>query len=337
MLALIEQLLFAKGYHLFDDNEPGILVRETEEHINVVTLSTYREDVTYSDYESATTRTNFQVVTRYGKKARMLHLIAINRESFDDKIIDLMNHLPNAWLVSSSTGRIFLFENQISEFDGLYEHFEQGVKAQEKKQAEAIFRLTPVNTVIVVLNILIHIVVSIYYGDFFATYQTENMLAVGALAYDHVMEGEWYRIITACFLHFGWSHLFNNMLLLTYAGCELERRIGSISYVCLYALTGIVGNIASLFYYHSVGEVIVSAGASGAIFGVIGALIVVLIVQHTQTHNLTPRRLMFTAGVTIYYGLTTMGVDNAAHLGGFLCGLFGGFLLSKISRYVKLK
>lgn len=337
MLAYIEQLLYKKGYHLFDKDEPGILVRETEEVVYVVTLSTYRENITYSDYDSATTRAKFQVVTRYGKKASMLHLIAIHKDTFDEPLLDLMNHIPNAWLISAHTGNIYLFENQIQEFDGLYQHFEEGVKAHSKKQAEEAFRLTPVNTVIVALNILIQIGVSIFYGDFFATYGTENMLQVGALAYDKVMAGEWYRIITAVFLHFGWSHLLNNMMLLTYAGCELERRIGSVSYACLYLLTGVVGSIASLLYYHSIGEVAVSAGASGAIFGVIGALIVVLIVQHTHTRNLTPRRLIFTAGVTIYYGLSTMGVDNAAHLGGFLCGLFGGFLLSKISRYVKLK
>lgn len=69
----------------------------------------------------------------------------------------------------------------------------------------------------------------------------------------------------------------------------------------------------------------------------IGALFVVLLKQGKNSQNLTPKRLLFLAGITIYYGMTTIGVDNAAHIGGFLGGIISGFLLSKISQYGKLK
>ena len=127
------------------------------------------------------------------------------------------------------------------------------------------------------------------------------------------------------------------MLLLVYAGCQLEKIIGKIPYFILYIASGICGNVVSLWYYHSIGEYAVSAGASGAIFGVIGALLVVLFINRTKTAETTPKRLLFLAFITIYYGMTTIGVDNAAHIGGFICGIIGGFLLSKVSQYGKLE
>ena len=106
----------------------------------------------------------------------------------------------------------------------------------------------------------------------------------------------------------------------------------------VYMLSGIVGNIASLWYYYQIGETeIVSAGASGAVFGVVGCMAVYLFVSPSKNRNLTSRRLLAMALLTIYYGLTNVGINNAAHIGGFCFGIFGGFLLSKIFRCDKLE
>ena len=131
--------------------------------------------------------------------------------------------------------------------------------------------------------------------------------------------------------------MMNNMILLAYTGCELERKIGSLAYFISYMCFGIVGNLASLWYYHGQGRQVVSAGASGAIYGVIGALFVLLLVRQIKTPNLSPKRFLIMIGITIYHGLTSVGVDNAAHIGGLIAGVIGGLLLSKISHYGKLE
>ncbi|HCJ09432.1 MAG TPA: rhomboid family intramembrane serine protease [Lachnospiraceae bacterium] len=190
---------------------------------------------------------------------------------------------------------------------------------------------------IVALNVLCFILVIVLNGGYAATLDSDTMLRMGALSYDTFTSGKWYQIITSMFLHFGITHLFNNMILLIYAGCQLEQMVGKIRYLLLYMGSGIVGNAASLWYYHSIGEYAVSAGASGAIFGVIGALLVILAWNRTNNAETTPRRLFFLAFITIYYGMTTIGVDNAAHIGGLISGIFGGFLLSKVAQYGKLK
>ncbi|MCR5700970.1 MAG: rhomboid family intramembrane serine protease [Lachnospiraceae bacterium] len=201
----------------------------------------------------------------------------------------------------------------------------------------ATFRLTIVNTIIVAVNLIFFAAVMIYNGNLFATYDADIMLRMGAMSYNSFMNGRYYELITAMFLHFGFSHLANNMVLLTYAGCELERRVGHLAYIIIYFGSGIAGNVVSLWHYNKTGEDVVSAGASGAIFGVIGALIVFLIFNPSGEENLTPRRLLLLVAMTIYYGYSTGGVNNAAHVGGLCFGIISCFILSKILHYGKLE
>lgn len=338
MLNHIVKLLYQKGYHPFDEKEGGILVRETEQIVYVVTLSTFRSSVKADNYEQVKRRIEFMAASRYQKTVQTLHLVAVRNGMFEDEMLQLAEQLANVWLIAEDTGRIYIFENQPEQFDNLYSYLEQGIPVGKKsRQSQLSFTLTPVNVTIVTLNIIYFLIIILANGSYYAVHDSDIMLKMGALSYDTFSAGAWYQIITSVFMHFGISHLFNNMLLLTYAGCELEKRIGSLAYFILYMMTGICGNILSLWYYNYIGETVVSAGASGAIFGVIGALFIVLVMNRTKTADLTPKRLLFMAVVTIYYGMTTMGVDNAAHIGGFISGIIGGFLLSKISQYVKLK
>ena len=330
-------MLYQKGYHLFD-NQNGFLIRETEKVVYIVTLSVFQKKVCQKDYDNFKMRIEFMVASRYHKKVQTLHLIIAENGMFDEEVLKLVESTSTIWLIAADTGRIYIFENQLEQFDGLHQYLEQGLKEiTKKKKLNSSFELQPVNMIIVSLNIVYFFAIIILGGGYQAVYDTDTMLKMGALNYEKFTSGAWYELITSLFMHFGLSHLLNNLVLLTYAGCELEKRIGKISYLVLYLIAGICGNIASLLYYHHIGEYVVSAGASGAIFGVIGALAVVLLTNHTETETLTPKRLLLMAGMTIYYGMTTIGVDNAAHIGGILSGIIGGFLLSKISQYGKLK
>lgn len=337
MLNHIVSLLYQKGYQPFCD-ESGILVRETEKMVYIVTLSILQRRIKQESYDNVRMRMEFLAASKYRKAVKTLHLIAAENGMFGEETMQLVEHLSNVWLLAADTGKIYIFENQSDQFDDLYQYLEQGLtEFLNKKKREQVFIFTPVNMGIVSLNIFYFVFVIISGGSYNAVYDTDTMLKMGALSYGTFMGGAWYKIITSLFMHFGFSHLLNNMVLLTYTGCQLEKRIGKLPYLILYLVAGICGNIVSLWYYHYIGEYAVSAGASGAIFGVMGALMIVLMVNHTETWNLTAKRLLIVAGITIYYGMTTIGVDNAAHIGGLICGIIGGFLLSKISQYGKLK
>lgn len=335
MLERVVELLYRKGYHPLEPEDGGVLVRETDEVVYILALSTFRPELDTSLYENAASRLIFNVATRYQKKVELLNMVATESGMFQEDAMQFVEKVHNVWFIAKDTGRIYIFENQPSQFDGLYEYIDNGVR--DWKSNKNGFRLTPVNMIIVALNVFCFILVIVLNGGYAATLDSDTMLRMGALSYDTFISGKWYQIITSMFLHFGITHLFNNMILLIYAGCQLEQMVGKMRYLLLYVGSGIVGNAASLWYYYSIGEYAVSAGASGAIFGVIGALLVILAWNRTNNAETTPRRLFFLAFITIYYGMTTIGVDNAAHIGGLISGIFGGFLLSKIAQYGKLK
>ncbi len=180
------------------------------------------------------------------------------------------------------------------------------------------------NKVIVALNVLVFLVLDLM-GD---TESGSFMYGHGAMFPDAVLvDGEWYRLITCMFVHFGIRHVANNMLILFFLGDNLERVLGHVKYVVLYLLSGLGGSALSLIYMVRTGDYAVSGGASGAIFGVIGALIYIVVRNRGRLENLTARRLIFMAVLSLYYGFTATGVDNLAHVGGLVCGFLLAILL----------
>lgn len=158
-----------------------------------------------------------------------------------------------------------------------------------------------------------------------------HMVSCGAAFPPMIRMGEYYRLFTCMFLHFGIEHLFNNMLLLFFIGDNLERAVGRIKYLLIYLLGGLGASLASFFWNDFTGETVVSAGASGAIFAVIGAMIYIIIRHKGRLEDLSLKRLVMMAALTIYVGITSGGVDNAAHIGG----LAAGFVLAVVLYHKK--
>jgi len=138
-------------------------------------------------------------------------------------------------------------------------------------------------------------------------------------------DGQWWRLFTSMFLHFGIIHLAVNMYALYVGGLLVEQLYGGIHFLFLYLIAGLSGSIASLLWQPMVN----SAGASGAIFGIYGGLLAFLL----NRGNLIPtgfrRRLCISTGTFVMYslsnGFTHAGIDNAAHFGGLCSGLAIGF------------
>jgi rhomboid protease GluP len=136
------------------------------------------------------------------------------------------------------------------------------------------------------------------------------------------LEGEWWRLFTSCFLHIGIFHLLLNMYALVYIGMLLEPRIGSSRFLSAYILTGIAASATSLWWH----ELTISAGASGAIFGMYGVFLAML---STNLIEKSARKALLTSiGIFVFYNLVNGmkgGIDNAAHIGGLVSGLIIGY------------
>ena len=153
-------------------------------------------------------------------------------------------------------------------------------------------------------------------------------LAWGANFGPATQDGQWWRLGSALFLHFGLLHLAMNMLALWDGGRLVERMYGHVRFVAIYFVAGLVGNVASLV---AQGSGAVSGGASGAIFGVYGALIAYVWAHRGRIHAADFRwlfwgALIFTA-LAVGFGFVVPGIDNAAHLGGLLTGTLTGAAL----------
>ena len=179
------------------------------------------------------------------------------------------------------------------------------------------------NTAIIIINVLCFLYLELQ-GS------TENagfMLAHGAMFAPLVVDhGQYYRLVTSVFMHFGVSHLLNNMLVLFVLGDNLERALGHVKYLILYLFSGIGANWISMMIGNK-DPMVVSAGASGAIFGVIGGLFYAVAVNKGRLEDLQTKQLAVMIVLSLYMGLTSSGVDNAAHVAGLILGILLGILL----------
>lgn len=184
----------------------------------------------------------------------------------------------------------------------------------------------PVNLLLVAVNVIVFVVLS-FLGD------TEDgwFMAMHGASYTPyvVVDGEYYRLFTSMFLHFGMEHLFNNMLVLFFLGDTLEKMLGKVRYLMLYLAAGLAGNMLSVWIDLQTRDFAVSAGASGAIFGVIGALACAVIINKGKIPEYSGKRLLVMAGLSILQGVTASGVDVWAHLGGFIAGFLIALLFWK--------
>lgn len=152
------------------------------------------------------------------------------------------------------------------------------------------------------------------------------MLEHGAMFAPYIIERhEYYRFFTSQFLHFGIDHLMNNMVMLGALGWNLEPYIGSIKFLFIYLLSGLAGNVLSFFAHLGIG--VVSAGASGAILGLMGSLVAVVIKNHGRLQRLSKARIIFMVVLSLYFGFRTVGIDNAAHVGGLIAGFLSTLIL----------
>src|SRR5215813_8268653 len=160
----------------------------------------------------------------------------------------------------------------------------------------------------------------------------DRLIQWGANYWPKTTNGEWWRMFTAMFLHIGVLHLLFNMIALWNVGSFMERVLGSAGFVVLYLLSGLLGSIVSVAW----NPFVVSAGASGAIFGLYGGLLAFLVrhraMQHTSLAALRTNTLAF-LGYNLVYGFIQQGIDMAAHLGGLAGGFVCGFVLMPSSTF----
>ncbi len=180
---------------------------------------------------------------------------------------------------------------------------------------------TPATAVLMGINVLVFVIETLAGGS----RNAEVAYLFGAQATPWIEQGQVWRLFTAMFLHFGLMHIVCNMWSLSCVGPGIEHFFGVGRYLAIYLGAGLLGNLSTWGIEHITGIYAVSAGASGAIFGVFGAYLALYLLP-SMRGRVNLRAIVITLILNVAYGLTYANVNMVAHFGG----LAGGALIAAL-------
>ena len=197
------------------------------------------------------------------------------------------------------------------------------------------FSMYKITFILILLNVLVYIYTAIVSQNIIGL-DIETLVNLGALFGPYtVLDAQWWRLATAMFLHGGMTHLLMNMFSLYLIGRGVEQYFDKKSYLSIYFFSGFVGGLASLYMHPGS----VGVGASGAIFGLFGALAGFFLAhrEHIEEHSKAfMKEFAIIMGINLVLGFAIESVDVSAHIGGLVIGFIGGFFISKNPRWIWL-
>lgn len=328
------------------------------EHINV--LMVYKHKANHAIYEDKHQNIRRQIVEMLSEKHKlMVNTMTVICTDFPEEVSDLLDESIQSderWIIDVKNNNVICNrERHIFNVD-TYRQIEEVVKAESYRRAyvikdTSVFVKEPSKSDIRIQRnvgrgklasrgilrdyiltatmaiIVINIIVFFDLERVGSTYSAQFMFDYGAMHWKNVIEdGEVWRIFTAMFMHFGIDHLIGNMFVLFLLGNALEQAIGKVRFLIIYLGTGFAGGFVSALHYWAIESNVVSAGASGAIYGVMGAMIAVFIVCKIRT-SISLRGLIIYSVISIVNSMNSKEVDHSAHMGGFTSGIILAIIL----------
>lgn len=214
-----------------------------------------------------------------------------------------------------------LSEQEMEERTGYFKNNLNSILTNKTKETEDVLSNgKPLFTyLLLAINILMFFILETNGGS----ESTETLIRYGAKYNPAIIEdGEWWRIVSSMFLHIGFIHLFMNMLAVYFLGAAVERIYGNVRFIIIYFLAGIGGGLASFAFTTTI-----SAGASGALFGLFGALLFFGLIHKQIFFQTIGSSLFIIIGINLVFGFLVPQVDNGAHLGGLLAGFIASAIL----------
>ena len=331
-LGQIEYLFYTSGYDKIATNlsEYNFYCHRESQGVTVIFVVDYRQGIYISEDQYMHMKNKCEEFFR-ARGETDVHMLSLVLSADTQTARKLCAGDSFCWIIDTGSNRLIIHENQVEDFYGwkavledflMHLSYDPGyadksptdgqVPQRKKWSRKQIAEMPWVNISLVAINVIVFLI---------CTFTGEMLYNKGAFGVMEIMEGSsYYRMITSMFLHWDLQHLFGNMIVLYYVGEIVEKKVGHLSYIVIYFLSGIAGNIFSMGYELLFEEFYSSAGASGAVFGVEGALFFLVILNHGKLEYMTLGRLAFAIMFSLYSGFTSTNVNNAAHIGGVLIG-----------------
>lgn len=326
----LEHLLIEQGFEKVSSNLPefSFFFRRESTYANVLYVIDFKPGLYITQDQYWHIREKIKDFFNI-KGINNIHILSLLISSDPEQAKQLCVNDPFCWLIDPTGNRLLIYEHQVTDFygiKGVLEKFlfdisvsnsgetvnqdiENNINIDQNGQHA---NMPWMNIILVSVNVILYIVCTIT-GDLLYNIGTFGVM-------DLIENREWYRFFTCMFLHADIQHLISNMLILYYIGNVVERHIGHISYIIIYFLSGLAGNVLSAGYELFTGSYISSLGASGAVFGIEGAMLMLAILNKGRITEITAGRLAFAISFSLYCGFTSSYVNNMAHIGGVLMG-----------------
>ncbi len=336
-LERLETLFFGHGYAKIPSNLPEytFYCRTEVQGINVLYVIDYRQGLYISEDQYAHMKEKI-VEFFQARGEQEVHVMTLVLCADTGKAKKLCENDSFCWMIDVQTFRLIIHETQVADFYGWKDLLEEYLfsLAQERqgmmgadgtpKKIKDLRNLSWANVFLVAVNVIVFLICT-FTGDLLYNRGAFNIEAL-------LRDGEFYRLFTSVFLHWNVEHLFSNMIVLYYVGAIVERELKTLPYMILYVLSGLAGNIFSMGYAMLGNLYGNSAGASGAVFGVEGALLFLVMTRRGRLESMTVRRVAFAVAFSLYCGFTSVGVNNAAHVGGVLMGFTAAAVIEGCKR-----
>lgn len=344
----IEHLFTGNGYDKVPSNLPEFTFYYRKEYqaVTVIHVIDYRPGLYISLDQYAHLK---EKITQFmhDKGNEEVHLLSLILSDDTEKARQLCADDCFCWVIDTRINRLLIYEDQVSDFygwKGILEAFllqpdqagregmsyntggaaygaDRGsddmaygndVGTERVRDWSLVKNLPWVNICLVAVNVIVFLI---------CTFTGRMLYNKGASGVAFLIEDKsYYRLVTSMFLHTDVRHLFSNMIVLYYVGEIVERKLGHLRYAVLYLLSGIAGDVLSMGYELLRNDYYSSVGASGAVFGVQGALLLLVILHRGRLESLSAGRVAFVIAFSLYCGFTSSNVNNAAHIGGVLMG-----------------
>lgn len=184
-------------------------------------------------------------------------------------------------------------------------------------EATAVKKPFFISYILIGINVFLFVLMVFYQPGFSTELSIDTLVTFGAKYNMKIADGEYFRLLTAMFLHANLMHIVFNSLALRALGRDVEVFFGKAKFLIIYFVAGIIGSLGSYMFNDAIG-----VGASGAIFGLLGANLYLMTINPTLYKKIYGNDMLVLLGINLVYGLMNPSIDNVAHL----AGMIGGYL-----------
>lgn len=343
VMKLLHYFITEKGYNpvIVRGVKDEIWLENLDEDYSIIRIvSSYIHNDEQFKYDLFKTKTLIKSIKRktFSLKLKALSIFVnlgenVNISSFEEKNINFANiekttDLKNYYFVIDAFPDITKDTNFKEEGLDLFLKITDDINKKNEEEAkitEDVFKIKkPIITYALIIISTILFVLDILMNN--------TLIVKYAINRHHILNGEYYRLLTGIFFHAGIMHLIFNMYSLYVIGSQLESFLGKIKYLIVYILSGLAGSVLSIFFSTNY-----SVGASGAIFGLLGSLLYFGYHYRVYLDTVIKSQIIPLIILNLSIGFIVPGIDNWAHIGGLIGGVFASMAVGLKHKTTKIE